>query len=164
MHKQEEFLRLIDENKGILHKICSVYAPALGEREDLFQEIIVQLWKAWPSFQGLSKFSTWMYRVALNTAIGGLRRKKTELVLMDNGQLPERWEEDDGRKEKLAVMYKAIRTLPEIDRAVVMLYLEDHSYEQMEDILGISQGALRVKMNRIREKLKKTIQTPAYGT
>jgi RNA polymerase sigma-70 factor, ECF subfamily len=164
-NSQQEFLQLIDQHRGILIKICSLYARLPEEREDLFQEIIIQLWKAWPSFKGLSKFSTWMYRIALNTSISGLRKKKAELVYMDHLQMPDRIHEDDAtRREQLSSLYKAIRELPEIDRAVVMLYLEDHSYEDMEEILGISQGTLRVKMARVKEKLKRTIQTIEYGT
>ena len=162
---QQEFLQLIEQHRGILVKICSLYARLPEEREDLFQEIIIQLWKAWPSFKGLSKFSTWMYRIALNTSISGLRKKKAELVYMDHLQMPDTLHEDDAaRREQLSSLYKAIRELPEIDRAVVMLYLEDHSYEDMEEILGISQGTLRVKMTRVKEKLKRTIQTIEYGT
>jgi RNA polymerase sigma-70 factor (ECF subfamily) len=163
-NSQHEFLQLIEQHRGILVKICSLYARLPEEREDLFQEIIIQLWKAWPSFKGLSKFSTWMYRIALNTSISGLRKKKAELIYMDHLQIPETVTDDDAnRREQISALYKAIRELPEIDRAVVMLYLEDHSYEDMEEILGISQGTLRVKMARAREKIKRTIQTMEYG-
>jgi RNA polymerase sigma-70 factor (ECF subfamily) len=161
---QTEFLRLVEQHRGIIVRICSIYARQPQEREDLFQEVIVQLWRAWPSFKGLSKFSTWLYRIALNTSISGLRKKQTDLVYMDHLQLPERAHEDDQLKqEQLSALYRAIRLLPEIDRAVVMLFLEDHSYEEMEEILGISQGALRVKMARAKEKLKRTIQTIEHG-
>jgi len=161
---QSEFLKLVEQHRGIIIKICAIYARQPEEREDLFQEVIVQLWKAWPSFKGLSKFSTWLYRIALNTSISGLRKKKTDLVYMDQLHMPESgYEEDNTRKEQLGALYRAIRQLPEIDRAVVMLFLEDHSYEEMEEILGISQGALRVKMARAKEKLKRTIQTIEHG-
>jgi RNA polymerase sigma-70 factor (ECF subfamily) len=161
---QTEFLKLVEQHRGIIIKICAIYARQAEEREDLFQEVIVQLWKAWPSFKGLSKFSTWLYRIALNTSISGLRKKKTDLVYMDQLHMPESgYEEDNTRKEQLGALYRAIRQLPEIDRAVVMLFLEDHSYEEMEEILGISQGALRVKMARAKEKLKRTIQTIEHG-
>jgi RNA polymerase sigma-70 factor (ECF subfamily) len=161
---QTEFLKLVEQHRGIIIKICAIYARQAEEREDLFQEVIVQLWKAWPSFKGLSKFSTWLYRIALNTSISGLRKKKTDLVYMDQLHMPESgYEEDNTRKEQLGALYRAIRQLPEIDRAVVMLFLEDHSYEEMEEILGISQGALRVKMARAKEKLIRTIQTIEYG-
>jgi RNA polymerase sigma-70 factor (ECF subfamily) len=86
---QQEFLKLIEQHRGILVKICSLYARLPEEREDLFQEIIIQLWKAWPSFKGMSKFSTWRYRIALNTSISGLRKKKAELVYMDHLQIPD---------------------------------------------------------------------------
>lgn len=161
---QTEFLKLVEQHRGIIIKICAIYARQPEEREDLFQEVIVQLWKAWPSFKGLSKFSTWLYRIALNTSISGLRKKKTDLVYMDQLHMPESgYEEDNTRKEQLGALYRAIRQLPEIDRAVVMLFLEDHSYEEMEEILGISEGALRVKMARAKEKLKRTIQTIEHG-
>jgi RNA polymerase sigma-70 factor (ECF subfamily) len=167
MHKnssQAEFLELVEQHKGIIVKICSIYTRLPEEREDLFQEIIVQLWRAWPSFKGLSKFSTWLYRIALNTSISGLRKKKTDLIYMDSMQMPERvYEDDQTRKEQRSVLYQAIHSLPEIDRAVVMLFLEEKSYEEMEDILGISQGTLRVKMARAKEKLKRTIQTIEHG-
>ena len=165
MTDQQQFLKLVETHKGIIVKICSLYARRSEEKDDLFQEIVIQLWKAWPNFQGRSQFSTWLYRIALNTAISGLRKRKTDLVLMDQFEMPEAVDPgtDQTQEEQLQTLYQAIRELSEIDRAVVMLYLEDHSYEEMEDILGIHQGTLRVKMNRIKEKLKKSIQNISYG-
>ncbi len=164
-HEQEEFLRLLQQHKGAIIKVCSLYTRRPEEKDDLFQEIVIQLWKAWPNFKGHSKFSTWLYRVALNTAISGLRKKEANIVLMDGNDLPHFPDLDDHtvKEEQLKALYEAIRQLPEIDRAIVLLYLEDNNYEEMEDILGISQGTLRVKMNRAKEKLKKTIQTMSYG-
>lgn len=163
---QDEFLALVEQHKGAIIKVSGLYTRRQEEKDDLFQEIIVQLWKAWPNFKGESKFSTWLYRIALNTAISGLRRKKTDVVLMSGEDLPHLPDPDDHleKEEKLKALNEAIQQLPEIDRAVVLLYLEDKSYEEMEDILGISQGTLRVKMNRAKEKLKKTIQITSYGT
>ena len=165
MNDPQQFIRLVETHKGIIVKICSIYARRSDEKDDLFQEIVVQLWKAWPNFEGRSQFSTWLYRIALNTAISGLRKRKTDLVLMDQLEMPDAVDPglDLAKEEQLKTLYMAIRELPEIDRAVVMLYLEDHSYEEMEDILGISQGTLRVKMNRAKEKLKKSIQTISHG-
>jgi RNA polymerase sigma-70 factor (ECF subfamily) len=163
---QEDFLALVGKHKGAILKVCALYTRRADEKDDLFQEIIIQLWKSWPNFKGLSKFSTWLYRIALNTAISGLRKKKTDVILMSAEDLPHFPDTDDYREkeEKLKALYDAIRQLPEIDRAVVLLYLEDKNYEEMEDILGISQGTLRVKMNRAKEKLKRTVQTMSYGT
>ena len=165
MTDSQQFLKLVETHKGIIVKICSIYARRSDEKDDLFQEIVIQLWKAWPNFEGRSRFSTWLYRIALNTAISGLRKRKADLVLMDQFEMPEAVDPglDTAKEEQLKALYKAIRELPEIDRAVVMLYLEDHSYEEMEDILGINQGTLRVKMNRAKEKLKKSIQIISYG-
>lgn len=165
-NKQSEFLALVEQHKGAILKVCALYTGRTDEKEDLFQEILIQLWKAWPNFRGMSKFSTWLYRIALNTAISGLRRKKADLVFMDGSALPDPHDTGDAalKEEQLKTLYAAIRQLPEIDRAVVMLYLEDRSYEEMEDILGIPQGTLRVKMNRAKEKLKRTVQTMPYGT
>jgi RNA polymerase sigma-70 factor (ECF subfamily) len=162
---QEDFLALVEQHKGAIIKVCSIYTRRAAEKEDLFQEIIIQLWKAWPNFKGHSKFSTWLYRIALNTAISGLRKKKTDIILMSGENLPHFPDADDHKEkeEKLKALYEAIQKLPEIDRAIVLLYLEDKNYEEMEDILGISQGTLRVKMNRAKEKLKRTIQTMSYG-
>ena len=163
---QEEFVRQVQANEGIIHKICRLYSETQPDREDLFQEIVVQLWKALPSFRGESKFSTWMYRVALNTAISDLRKKKkslpvsgTEVASLEiKSELSESNEE-----EKLNSLYAAISRLPEIDKAIVMLYLEDRSYEEMEDILGINSNNLRVKMNRIKEKLRQLTKSISHG-
>ena len=142
----------------MIHKVCNLYCHSPYEREDLFQEIVVQLWKGYPRFRGDAKFSTWLYRVALNTAISGLRKKEKNIAYVDPSALPtalQNLNDNNPEQEQLQQLYEAIRKLGEIDRAVVMLYLEDRSYEEMEEVLGISQNNLRVKMNRIKEKLRK---------
>jgi len=142
----------------MIHKICNLYGHTPHEREDLFQEIVVQLWKGYPGFRGDAKFSTWLYRVALNTAISGLRKKEKYIAYVDPSILPTTLQDlndTNTEQEQLQQLYEAIRKLGEIDRAITMLYLEDRSYEEMEEILGITQNNLRVKMNRIKEKLRK---------
>jgi len=165
---QEEFVRQVEANEGIIQKICRLYGHTRPDREDLFQEIIVQLWKSVPKFQGQSKFSTWVYRVALNTAISDFRKKKrsvpvssTEGASIEIGQEPG---SDTEKHEQADALYAAIRQLTEIDKAIVMLYLENKSYEEMEDILGINNNNLRVKMNRIKEKLRQLTKNISYGT
>ena len=152
---QDEFVRQVQSNQGILQKICRLYAQTQPDREDLFQEIVVQLWKALPKFRGESKFSTWMYRVALNTAISDFRKKKRGPHVVNaaiaSAEMPH---EETSEEEQLNSLHAAISLLPEIDKAIVMLYLEDRSYEEMEEILGINTNNLRVKMNRIKEKLR----------
>ena len=116
---------------------------------------MIQFWKAYPKFKGDSKLSTWLYRVALNTAITGLRKRKNFIESREPDQLPEQVTEYDAeREEKLGQLYMAIEKLNQVEKAIVMLYMEDRTYEEMEEILGINQGNLRVKMNRIKDKLR----------
>jgi RNA polymerase sigma-70 factor, ECF subfamily len=158
LQKQEaekQFEKHIRENELLIHKVCRMYAYTTADREDLFQEVVIQLWNAYPNFKGESKFSTWLYKVALNTAITGLRKKKDFIESREPAQLPEQTsEENGGRQEELRRLYNAIEQLNQVEKAIVMLYMEDKSYEEMEEILGMTQGNLRVKMNRIRDRLR----------
>ena len=163
---EEEFVRQVQANQGIIQKICSLYAQTLADKEDLFQEIVVQLWRAIPKFQEKSKFSTWLYRVALNTAISDLRKRSRTLPVIETevASLEAKFELTDvDKEEKLQTLYTAIARLQEIDKAIVMLYLEDKSYDEMEDILGVNASNLRVKMNRIKEKLRELTKNISHG-
>ena len=164
---QDEFVKLINEHQALLYKVCNFYGHTEHDRQDLFQEIIIQSWKSYPKFRADAKFSTWLYRIALNTAISDIRKQKTKLVHVEPGQLPTEIEDiqyTKDRDERLQLLYIAINQLSQIEKAVVMLYLEDKSYEEIEDILGINQNNLRVKMNRIKEKLRKLTNAVEYGT
>lgn len=160
MQKQEtekQFEKLIKENELLVFKVCRMYAYTNADSKDLFQEIVLQLWNAYPKFKGDSKFSTWMYRVALNTAITRLRKEKHFITSYEPGNLPVNVGEDNNseiEEEQVQQLYKAVEQLTQIEKAIVMLYMEDKSYGEMEEILGITQGNLRVKMNRIKEKLR----------
>lgn len=136
-----------------------MYGNSEEDRQDLFQEIIAQLWKAYPSFRQESKISTWLYRIALNTAIAGYRKLQRRISTIPIDAELIVGEESDSiiKTEQLKLMYVAIAQLTDIEKAIVMLYIEDKSYEEMEDILGMTQGNLRVKMNRIKEKLRKNL-------
>jgi len=164
---QDEFVRQVQANQGIIQKICNIYGQTRPDREDLFQEIIVQLWKAVPKFQEQSKFSTWLYRVALNTAISDFRKKRRTLDVIktevESLEIKSEFIEVE-KEEKLNTLYAAIGRLPEIDKAIVMLYLEDKSYDEMEDILGVTANNLRVRMNRIKEKLRELTKNISHGT
>jgi RNA polymerase sigma-70 factor (ECF subfamily) len=155
--KEKKFLRLISEHEGLIHKICHVYAADALAKQDLFQEIVIQLWKSFENFRNESKISTWMYRVALNTALTEKRRNKTKVSISFFSSLKDDKAQEsnmDADEENLNLLFSAISKLTEVEKAVVMLYLDDKSYEDMEDVLGINQGTLRVKMNRIKEKLR----------
>jgi RNA polymerase sigma factor (sigma-70 family) len=149
-----EFEALIKQYELLIYKVCRIYAYTQSDRDDLYQEIVLQLWNAYPSFQGRSKFSTWLYRVAINTAISGLRRQKDFIDSYEPSALPMHAEEAPYEEGQVKELYRAIGQLNEIDKALVMLYLEDKTYEEMEEIMGISSGTLRVKMNRVKEKLR----------
>ncbi len=153
--KNTRFLELIEENKGILLRICLFYARTEPDRQDLFQEIVLQALKTYPAFRHESKFSTWLYQVSLNTALAARRKEKKQLVhSYENMPVPGFQEEGN---EQIDKMYSAIENLNEIEKSIVLLYLDAYNYEEMGEILGISPGALRVKMVRIKQKLKTII-------
>jgi len=154
---QKEFMDHIIQNEDMVYKICNVYSSSYEERQDLRQEIIYQLWRSFPSFQGRSKFQTWMYRVALNTAIYFNKKKNPVTADLSNVEV----EEDEGWKEleeQLKILYEAIRTLNKIDRAIIFLYLERNSYEQIGEITGITTKNVSVRIVRIKERLREIIR------
>lgn len=159
---EAEFLSDFEKNQNIAHKICRVYTTNQEAHNDLFQEITIQLWKNYSKFRGDAKFSTWMYRVALNTAIS-LYRKSTKTIktqdISDVAFKISSNEYDDTEEKQLASLYKAIHQLNDIDKALIFLYLEDKSFSEISETLGISNVNARVKMNRAKEKLK-TILNP----
>jgi RNA polymerase sigma-70 factor (ECF subfamily) len=132
-----------------------MYADTQANRADLYQEILVQVWRGFPKFRGDAKFSTWLYQVALNTAIAGLRKEKRSPVMYGSeDSLPEMVDTHPENAEQLELLYAAVNQLNDIEKALVMLYLDGKTYEEMENIMGIPNGALRVKMTRIKEKLR----------
>ncbi|WP_319229612.1 sigma-70 family RNA polymerase sigma factor [Draconibacterium orientale] len=155
---EKEFLHIIRKNQGIIHKVCNIYCDTEDDRNDLFQEIVVQLWKSYPNFRRESKVSTWMYRVALNTAITSFKKSKRRpdqsSLTYENFQIEdERY--DTETEENIKVLHKAIQQLTGIEKSIVLLYLENKKYEEIAEITGITQNYVRVKMNRIKRKLKK---------
>ncbi|WP_372653109.1 RNA polymerase sigma factor [Draconibacterium sp.] len=139
MANKTEFSELIEKHQVIIHKITLVYANGQTDREDLFQEICLQLWRSFPNFRNEAKFSTLMYRVALNTAISDIRKKKTDIhfeQLRDNDRMET---EPSDEKEQVKLLYRAISKLNRIDKALILLWLEEKSYEEIALILGISK-------------------------
>jgi RNA polymerase sigma-70 factor (ECF subfamily) len=155
---EKEFLSLIQDNQRIIHKVCRIYRDSPEDREDLFQEVIFQLWRSYPSFCGGSKSSTWLYRVALNTAMASFRKNKpnvTSAEYLPDIQFEDISYEGNERQEKLL---ESIRQLNEPDRALIALYLDELSYQQIAGILGISENNVGVKLNRIKIRLQKLIK------
>ena len=157
---KDEFIVMINEHRGILYKICNLYCDDEEDRKDLFQEMVLQLWKSYPGFRSQSSKSTWMYRIALNTSITRLRKEKREpsrRSLMDaDFEIPD-FNPGPDQHEELALLRNAIDQLNEIEKALVMLYLEEKSYEEISDIMGITKTNVGVKLNRIKLKLEKII-------
>ena len=157
---EQDFIKLLEQNQNIVHKICRLYTNNEEAHHDLFQEITIQLWKAYPKFRGDSKFSTWAYRVSLNTAITLYRKKKRSIQTTSLDPSFYKYQNDDydyEQEEQLKIMYEAIKELNKIDKALVFLYLENKNYNEISSMLGISEVNARVKMNRIKKKLKQTL-------
>lgn len=156
--KEIEFVSLVQEHQNLMHKICRLYTNSDAEHKDLFQEITIQLWKAYPKFRGDAKFSTWMYRVGINTAISLYRKSKSRIQSFSfddvSYKIPQTETYDDTQDQQLKSIYAALNHLNDIDKAVILLYLEDKSYKEISDTIGISEVNARVKMNRIKKKLK----------
>ncbi|MUH37024.1 sigma-70 family RNA polymerase sigma factor [Zobellia amurskyensis] len=159
---EHQFVTELENNQNIVHKVCTLYTNDRDSHNDLFQEITIQLWKAYPKFRGESKFSTWMYRVALNTAITLYRKSKRRVQTQDYESVIFKIKADEydaTQEEQLKLMYKAVKQLGDIDKALVFLYLEDKDYREISETLGISEVNARVKMNRIKTKLR-TVLNP----
>lgn len=151
---------MINQHRGLIYKICHLYADNRGDREDLFQDIVLQLWRAFPSFKGESLISTWMYRVALNTAISWFRKEKrkpgVQAISGAELQLPEI--EPTAETE---ILHQAIQYLTQVEKAIIILYLDEKSYQEISDIVGISLSNVGVRINRIKTKLEKIVKTIA---
>lgn len=155
---QKHFLELIHRHQSIIHKICFIYCDNRFHKEDLQQEIILQLWKSYSSFQGKAAFSTWMYRVALNTAINQTRRPGLSIDLSTSPELSHDPSESYQLSEEIQILYKAISSLKKIEKAIILLWLEEKSYEEIAGIIGITVKNVSVKLVRIRARLAEIIK------
>ncbi len=154
---KNKFVKELQSNQGIIHKICRAYTKGDAQHKDLFQEISIQLFNAYPKFRGDAKFSTWMYRVAINTAISLYRKSKRQVQtseLFDNLKELEFKDYDDTKDRQVAMLYQAINKLNDIEKALVLMYLDDKPYVEISDVLGISEVNARVKMSRAKTKLR----------
>jgi RNA polymerase sigma-70 factor, ECF subfamily len=155
--EEKSFINLINEHQGLIHKVCILYETDREVRNDLFQEIVLQLWKSFHTFRGEAKITTWMYRIALNTAISGLRKQKRTLNTEELGERHFNVTDNypDNQEENIQKLHRCIRQLSEIERAMIMMALDEVPYEEIAETIGITQNNVRVRMNRIREKLRK---------
>lgn len=154
---EKQFLEMITMHRASIHKVSRLYRDSAEDREDLFQEIVLQLWQSFPKFEGKSRQGTWVYKIALNTAMACYRKKS--IILSFTEQLPDKEDSsiDGENREREEQLFKILKTLNEADRALLALYFEDFDYREMAEITGLSENHIAVKMGRIRSKLKKTL-------
>ncbi len=153
---QEKFQEEIFQHQALIHKICRIYRDNKEEREDLFQDIIYQLWKAYPQFQGRLKGTTWMYRIGLNTAMATFRKQKIDYSEIQNQQefADKSGDVDSDHWDQLLW---AVKQLNDADRAILTLYLDNLSYREISEIVGINENYVGVRLNRIKEKIKEIL-------
>lgn len=153
MNDNKEFINILMQNKRIIYKVCFMYADDNDDINDLYQEVVLSLWKAYQNFEGRSSVSTWIYRIALNTCITGLRKKKNydyvplqqDIDILD----------DCERDELLKQMYHLIHQLDNVDRMYIMLWLDEKNYDEIAEIVGVSRNNVAIRIHRIKEKLKR---------
>jgi len=155
---KEKFIQVITENKNLLYKICNSYCPNPSNRQDLEQEILLQLWKNIKNFDGRVKISTWIYKVALNTAISNFRLDCKRVDKPSENDLayfslPD-FEYDSEFDEKLQLLNKLINGMSKLDKALMLLYLDNYKQKEIAEILGISDSNVATKVNRIKQNLR----------
>jgi RNA polymerase sigma factor (sigma-70 family) len=161
---EKEFFRKINTCKGILHKISRMYWDTPEDREDLIQEIILQLWLSYPKFKEDSQFSTWMYRVAVNTAILYFKKetkRPDKQSITENTDIIDT-ETDYSKNSQLEHFYKAVQELNQIEKALIFYFMEGKSHKEISENLGITEVNTRVKLSRTKEKLQEIIKKQGY--
>jgi RNA polymerase sigma-70 factor (ECF subfamily) len=153
--QEGDFIRMIRENERIIYKVCSFYVSDDFPMEDLYQESVLNLWKAFPRFRSESSYSTYVYRVALNTCISGVRRESRRGQKVSLAFTEELAFEPDRMEENLREMYLLIRRLKKLERSLILLWLEERPYQEIAEITGLSLCNVATKLKRIREKLIK---------
>lgn len=159
MDKKDEFVEMIKENEGIIFKISTVYSVSIEDQKDLYQEIIYQLWNSYASFQGKSKRSTWIYRVALNTSITHMNRRKRRILPFnqDVDEIQNLDASDSFKKEQIDLLHRHIKNLSIVEKGIILLYLDNHSYDEIAEITGFTSTNIGTRLSRIKAKLKASI-------
>ncbi len=153
---EKEFLDMIAAEERLIYKVCYIYAKDQDNLNDLFQEVVLNLWKAFPRYRADSKITTWIYSIAMKTCITFLRRRNTHpqtVPITEN--VAGLMADDNEMAGQLQELNRLINQLGKLERALILLWLEERSYQEMADILGITKSNVAVKLNRIKEKLKK---------
>lgn len=152
----DQFSALVEEHKGIIYKIANSYCRNAEDRKDLIQEIVVHLWKSHDRYDDRFKLSTWIYRIALNVAISAYRRekKRTDRVSPLEEIIIEPAAPSEPPDPKIATLHRIIDQLDELNRALMILYLDDNSYRDIAGILGLTETNVATKINRLKLKIK----------
>lgn len=152
--KEQEFSRMVREHKSTIYTVCYMFSNDADEVSDLFQETLINLWKGFESFRNESKLSTWIYRVAMNTCISADRKKRRQGSKVPLSMNINLYDDEDHETRQVRQLHERIQRLDLIDRALIMMWLEGMSYEEIADVVGISVKNVGVKLIRIKEKLK----------
>lgn len=150
----DRFLELLEENRKLIYKVSCLYCESSIDKKDLFQEIVVNLWKAYPEFKGNSKISTWVYRISLNTAITWLRDYTKYKNRIEYTDLIPNLIEDSELENLHEKLYAAISHLGKIDKAIILLQLDGYTYDDISEIVGLTKTNVATKINRIKDKLR----------
>lgn len=162
VHQQERFGELIERHRGIVFKVANTYAWHPDDRDELAQEIAAQLWRAFPGYDAQRSFSTWMYRIALNVAISHVRstsHRDKHAVSMDETlhDVADENGSDHETDQQVRALRRFIAQLDKLSRALLLLYLEDHSYREIADILGITETNVATKISRLKQRIRNEI-------
>ena len=153
--QEKRFIEMIKQNERVIYKVCSFYVSDDDPLSDLYQDVVCNLWTAYPKFRGECSISTWIYRIALNTCISNLRKKKRTPQSTPLSDIQDAFIQPDDLTAEIKEMYRLIRQLKNLERAVILLYLEEKSYQEIADITGLSLSNVAVKLKRVKEKLIK---------
>lgn len=161
INKSDLFLTVFQSNKGIIYKIANSYCKSVEDRKDLVQEIVIQLWRSFDNYNESYKYSTWIYKIALNVAISFYRKESKRNAIMS--PLSDRilfFDDDraDGKEEDISLLLKFIHELKELERALMLLYLEEKSYQEISEIIGITETNVATKISRIKKILKQKFE------
>ncbi len=151
---EKEFINLIERHSRLIYKICYMYASDKDELNDLYQEILINLWRSHHLFRGEAKYSTWIYRIGLNTCVSYIRQRTKKPSFIPLNVDLENIAQQENNLEELKELYRLINRLSKIEKAIVLLYLEEKTYDEIGEIVGITRGNVGVRLNRIKTKLK----------
>jgi RNA polymerase sigma-70 factor, ECF subfamily len=151
--KKQNFIQIINENRGIIRSLCKIYYGSTEDQKDTFQDIILQLWKSFDTFRGESEISTWIYRVSINTILTKIKKEKKS-VTVEPIDLHHLYTSNAKADDNLELLFIIIKSLKDIDKAIVILHLEGYQNKEIAEILNISQTNVGTRFNRVKSQLK----------